>query len=139
MQAAIRRLFTAHRELLLYLWFGGLTTLVNVAIFALFDRGLHLGWTAANAWAWIAAVAFAFVTNRRYVFGSAAAGVAGAWWELAKFVAARLASLGLDYPCMWALISGLSAGSLVAKLVTQVVVVVANLALSKWLVFASRK
>ncbi|WP_262316073.1 GtrA family protein [Lacticaseibacillus parakribbianus] len=125
----------AHREPLLYLWFGAWTTVVNIAVFWLAQHGLGWHWAAANFWAWSAAVLFAFATNRRYVFAVSTRGAWAVARELARFVLARLATLGLDYLCMWGLIAGLHAGDLGAKLVTQVVVVLANYALSKWLVF----
>ena len=65
----IRNLFVKYKELILYLVFGGLTTLVSWGSYALLElSGLSV--TVANALSWVCAVAFAFVTNKLFVFES---------------------------------------------------------------------
>ncbi len=54
-----------------YLIFGVLTTAVNWIIFQVFNATLMLNWSIANVIAWIGAVVFAYITNRKYVFQSA--------------------------------------------------------------------
>ncbi len=90
----LKALFVRYREAIAYLFFGGVTTLVNIAAFALLKRlGLSTG--VANAVAWVLAVLTAYVTNRRWVFASRSRGAA-ALKEFASFVACRAGTGVLD-------------------------------------------
>ena len=94
----IKSLFIRHREVIAYLFFGGVTTLVNIAAYAALSRlGLSTG--LANAVAWVIAVLTAYFTNRRWVFESRARGAA-AMSEFAAFIAARVGTGLLDEAIM---------------------------------------
>ena len=86
-----------HWEVLSYLIFGVLTTLLNIVLYALFN-GLF-GYTAANSWGNvldnIICILFAYATNRAFVFRSRTRGRA-AFSEFGKFVTCRLGTLVLD-------------------------------------------
>ncbi|WP_125704678.1 GtrA family protein [Lacticaseibacillus daqingensis] len=118
----------------MYLFFGGWTTVVNIVSFYALTH-LGMSWQLANFLAWSLSVLFAFVTNKLWVFESHTENLRELLWELTKFVFARVVSLGLDYGCMFLFISGLHLSQLVAKVITQVVVVVANYAFSKLVIF----
>lgn len=141
------RMFT--REVLTYLLFGVLTTVVNYVVFWL---TLRLGGEemvlVANALAFVASVIFAYVTNKIFVFQSKS------WtWnvlkkEVATFVGARLLSFGLEELGLllcthvwkvgrWALF-GIN-GILVAKVVLSFLVVILNYVISKFLVFQTKE
>lgn len=94
----LKSLFKKYREVIAYLFFGGVTTLVNIAAYALLKRlGLSTG--VANALAWVIAVLVAYLTNRRWVFESHTRGAA-ALKELVAFVAARAGTGLLDEAIM---------------------------------------
>lgn len=120
-----------------YVFFGGLTTVVNIVVFA---GTTHIGvnWQAANFLAWLLSVLFAFITNKLWVFNSHTESFAGLIWEFGKFMFARVVSLGIDYACMFLFINALSWSNMVAKLLTQVVIVVANYAFSKFIIFRNK-
>ncbi len=120
-----------------YLIFGGLTTVVNIVVFGLAIR-LGISWQIANFLAWLLSVLFAFVTNKLWVFNSHAANFGGLAWEFIMFMAARIVSLGLDYGCMFVFIDVIGWSQMVAKLLTQVVIVIANYAFSKFIVFRNK-
>lgn len=122
-------------EVFIYLFFGGLATVVNIVSFALAYQGLHLSWPISNAISWICSVLFAFVTNKIWVFHSKTEGLGALAWEFGKFFLARVVSFGMDMACMYLLIDMLHTGNLVAKVITQVVVVVANYIFSKVFIF----
>jgi putative flippase GtrA len=61
----LKELFRKHREILLYVFFGGLTTVVSIGSFIHFDGILHIHELIANVLSWICAVGFAYGTNRR--------------------------------------------------------------------------
>ena len=131
-------LFLTSREMLLYLLFGVLTTLINIVVFDRCYYALRWPWQTANALAWVLAVAFAFITNKLWVFRSKSFRAGVFWRELAGFVAARLLSLGVDYACMWLLIDVLAWNGLLAKIVDNVIVIVINYVLSKLVIFRKK-
>lgn len=120
-----------------YILFGGLTTLVNIVVFGLGTK-MGISWTAANFWAWLLSVLFAFVTNKLWVFESHTESWAALAWEFTKFIVARLVSLALDYGCMFLFIETIGFKTMIAKLLTQVVVIVANYAFSKFIIFKNK-
>ena len=85
----LKALIVKYREQLSYLFFGGVTTLVNIACYALLHNALGMASDLANAIAWAVSVAVAYVTNRRWVFESRTTGKA-MWVELGAFVGARV-------------------------------------------------
>ncbi len=90
----LKALFNKYREVITYVFFGGVTTLVNMVVLEIFARLGCPTWLA-NAIAWVAAVLTAYFTNRRWVFASRTTGRA-AVREFASFIAARLGTFALD-------------------------------------------
>lgn len=158
----IKKLFS--REIIAYLIAGILTTLVNWIVYRLCD-GLFTGGTgavaaaeegtfkaaiqtiadkgAAGVIAWVAAVAFAYITNRMFVFTERAHGFRGVLSECGKFLGARLLTGVIEIlgvPLL--IIFGLKAqvfGLDVAKLIVSIVVIILNYVFSKLFVFRGRK
>ncbi|MGK0604377.1 GtrA family protein [Enterococcus gilvus] len=122
-------------EVFIYLFFGGLATIVNIVSFTLAYQAFHLSWPISNAISWICSVLFAFVTNKIWVFHSKTEGILALSWEFGKFFLARVVSFGMDMACMYLFIDMLHTGNLVAKIITQVVVVIANYIFSKVFIF----
>lgn len=126
-------------EIFIYLFFGGLTTVVNfIAYFICVDL-LQINYLIANAVAWLASVIFAFVTNKRWVFHSSVSSKIELLIEFCKFIFYRVVSFGLDMSAMYVMISILSINDFWAKLVTQILVVVANYFFSKFFIFQKKK
>ncbi|WEL48641.1 GtrA family protein [Enterococcus casseliflavus] len=126
-------------EPLTYLFFGGLTTVVNIVVYLIFREGFGFYYQKANVISWIASVLFAYFTNKLWVFEAKTKTKQESWAAFGKFIFFRVISLGLDMLCMYFFISVLATGDLVAKLVTQVVVVLANYVFSKFLIFNTKK
>ncbi|MDR2526059.1 MAG: GtrA family protein [Oscillospiraceae bacterium] len=101
----MKRFLRAHRELLLYMVFGALTTAVNMAAVTLLEipgkalLGQRSYWLSAPV-AWTLAVAFAYVTNKLFVFAQKSWAGKTVSRELSAFVAARLLSLALQQGLM---------------------------------------
>lgn len=142
----IKGLLLRYRELLLYLFFGGLTTVVDWSIsFVLYavwgdaiDHNVfvvHL----ANVLAWAAAVTFAFVTNRIWVFQSKKHGFLPVLGEFLSFAGGRVTTLLLQELIFLIFVDGLSVSEYVIKLVAAVVVVILNYVISKLFVFRKKK
>ena len=130
-----RPFYTAHKEVLLYLFFGGLTTLVSIGVFALFTSSMGLDPLWANVLSWIAAVLFAYVTNRTWVFADKADTREGILREMASFFGGRLATLGMEEALIALFITWLGFPAMPVKIVSQIAVIAANYFISKFFVF----
>ena len=120
------------KELISYLIFGVLTTVVNIVVYYVFNTWLQVNYLVSNAIAWIASVLFAYITNRKYVFESKNTSMIN---ELVKFIGARLSTGIMDMILMWLLVDILTMNSMVSKIVVNVLVIVLNYVLSKVFVF----
>ena len=95
------KLFLKYKEVLLYLIFGGLTTLVNFIVYAVCARGFCLNTLQANASALIISILFAYITNKIFVFGSKTDSVKEIFREFFSFLACRLGTGALDMAFMY--------------------------------------
>lgn len=128
-----------YKEILLYLVFGGLTTLVSIGSYALMDTVLGIDPLIANVISWILAVLFAYFTNRKWVFSDTAETKNGIIIEMASFFGGRLFSLAVEEAILLVFIKWLGFNSIIVKVAAQVVVVVLNYVISKVLVFRTKK
>ena len=138
-----------NREVINYLIFGLLTTAVSILSFQLF--GYLLGedaYLVNNILSWIISVSFAFVTNKLWVFESKEWSFLVLKSEITGFLAARLFSLLVEELGLFLLIGLLNVGkldfeilgflitgTLIAKVVMQIIVVLLNYFFSKFLIF----
>ena len=134
----MKALFEKYRGLILYAVFGVLTTAINIAVYALCYRVLHLPNVPSNVIAWILAVLFAFVTNKLYVFESKSLARGTVARELASFVGARLATGLLDLAVMFVGVDLLHGPDLVIKVGSNVIVIILNYVFSKLIVFRKK-
>ena len=131
----IRMLIRKHYDILAYLFFGVLTTLVNYIVYLPCYNLLHLSASLSNVIAWIAAVAFAYVTNKPFVFKSHDWSAKTVVPELTKFVGSRVLSGALETVIIFVTVDILLWNGNIMKLVTSVLVVILNYVASKLLVF----
>ena len=131
----IRKLFQKHKELILYVFFGGLATVVSIGTFVAFDAVMNE--LIANVLSWIITVGFAYWTNRTWVFRSQVRGK-GVWKELTTFYTGRLLTLGLEEVILLVFVTVLSWNAALIKIAAQVVVLVGNYILSKLLIFRKK-
>ncbi len=132
------RFFTSP-EVISYLVFGVLTTAVNIVSFGQFRSVLHWDLLAANTLAWILSVAFAFITNKLFVFKSKSFEPGPFLRELFTFFGARLFSLGVDTLGMLLLVNVLAWNDWVAKIIMNVIVIMINYVLSKRIIFKKQE
>ena len=133
--STLRELCGRYREQLLYLVFGFLAFLVSMGTFALADRVLKMPTLVANVFSWVITVAFAYVTNRTWVFESKATGLAPIVREILSFAAGRLLTLGVEEFMLFVGVTLLAFDSILVKLIAQVVVIILNYVISKFVVF----
>lgn len=148
----IKELILKYKELIIYVIFGGLTTVVNLAVFTL--CGMALGdekYLISNVIAWFAAVVFAYVTNKLWVFESKSWNIKVLLKEVPSFFAARVLSFVIEEVGLFVFVDLLSfnelsirilsfeiGGELIAKAVLAVVVVVLNYIFSKLVIFKKK-
>lgn len=124
--------FARHREGLLYLFFGALTTAVSWGSFYLFCYPCALGELVAEALSWAAAVLFAFVTNRTFVFRAKDRPL---WRALGLFVAARLLTLAFGEGVLFLFTTLMGYEPMAVKVLSELAVLALNYLFSKVLVF----
>ena len=131
----IRILLEKYRDILAYLFFGVLTTAVNYLVYLPCFNLLGLSAAVSNVIAWVVAVAFAYLTNKPWVFKSHDWSRQTVIPELTKFVGCRVGSGALETGIIFLTVDMLGFNGNVMKLVTSVLVVVLNYIGSKLLVF----
>ena len=141
----IKELYLKYEEIIVYLFFGVLATLVNLAtkyllLFTILDASNGFELQMAVIISWVVACLFAYVTNRTWVFKSKSKEIVK---EMAKFISARLATLGLEMFIMFLFVTALGLNSdlwvIIWTLVAQALVIIGNYILSKLLVFKNKE
>ena len=127
--------YKKHKSILLYLFFGGLTTVVSIGTYALLLPVMDA--LVANIFSWIAAVSFAYITNRTWVFASKAKGIA-IFREAVAFYGGRVFTLALEEGILYVFINLLSIQPLTVKIFAQILVLVLNYIISKFFVFLKK-
>lgn len=131
----IRALVEKHWDIVTYLIFGVLTTVVNYLVYLPIYNLLGASAAVSNAIAWVAAVAFAFLTNKPFVFKSHDWSAKTVLPELSKFVGCRVASGVLETLILLLAVDILGWNGNIWKIITSVLVVILNYVASKLLVF----
>jgi len=134
----IKAFIVKHYDILAYLFFGGLTTVVNYVVYLPCYNLLGISATVSNMVAWVVAVAFAFLTNKPFVFKSHDWSKEVVWPELVKFVGCRIGSGLLETAFLFLTVDLLLCNGNVMKLITSVLVVILNYFGSKLLVFRKK-
>ena len=124
-----------HAEVLLYLVFGFLTTVVNFLVYFPLHNGTTMLAAFANVIAWSAAVIFAFLTNKPFVFKSKDWSLRTVFAEASKFTAARLGSLVIETGIIYLAVDIMRLDGNIIKIITSIIVVILNYLASKLLVF----
>lgn len=139
MAEKIKDLIRRYYDVLAYLFFGVLTTVVNYLVYLPCFNWLGLSAAVSNVIAWVVAVAFAFLTNKPFVFKSHDWSAKVLWPELTKFVGCRVGSGALETAIMFVTVDCLRWNGNWMKLLTNVLVVILNYIGSKLLVFRNKK
>ena len=133
--AKIRQLLAKYHNIIIYFIFGVFTTLVNFLVYFPLYNWLCFSGTVSNVLAWIAAVVFAFVTNKPFVFKSNDWSANVVIPELTKFVGCRIGSGLAETAIIFIAVDLLSFNGNIIKLLTSILVVILNYVASKLVVF----
>lgn len=123
-----------NKEAFMYLIFGVLTTAVDYIVALLCFHGAGFGEITSNNIAWLVSVAFAYITNKLFVFESKSFQGRVLFKEIVSFLSARIITLIMADIIIWGA-SELNTDFLTAKIVSSVVVIVANYIFSKLIIF----
>lgn len=134
----LRSIIVKYWDILTYLVFGVLTTVVNYAVYLPVYNFCGISAAVSNMIAWVVAVAFAFLTNKPFVFHSHDWSAQTVLPELTKFVSCRIASGALETVILFLSVDCMNWNGNIWKLVTQVLVIIINYVGSKLLVFRKK-
>lgn len=124
---------------ILYIVFGVLTTLINWITYYVFFDICRFSNVIATIFAWLFAIVFAFITNKIWVFESKTFETKRLVKEAASFLAVRAATGLLDVVIMFVSVDLLNSNAYVWKILSNVVIIISNYALSKLIVFKKEK
>ena len=136
----IKELYYKYEEIISYLIVGGLTTVVSLAtyyllVYTILNPKEAVELQIANIISWIASVTFAYFTNRKYVFKTKDKIY---FKEGINFYLSRVSTLLLDMLMMYVFVSVLKFDDKIIKLIVQIIVIVLNYVLSKFIVFKKK-
>ncbi len=135
MISKVKSLILKYWDILIYLVFGVLTTVVNYAVYLPIYNFLGVSAALSNTIAWVVAVTFAYLTNKPFVFRSHDWSRETVVPELTKFVSCRVASGAMETAIIFVAVDLLGWNGNIWKLFTQVMVVILNYIFSKLIVF----
>ncbi|CUO57215.1 MULTISPECIES: GtrA family protein [Clostridium] len=124
-----------NKEIILYVIFGVLTTIVNLIAYYLFSNIININYLISNAIAWIISVVFAYITNKFFVFNSSYINKDVIIEEFIKFMNCRLISGLSEVVLLFLFVDLLLMNDIVAKLIIGVLVALINFIFSKVFIF----
>ena len=133
-----KELWEKYKDLIPYGIFGVLTTVVNVLVYALCAKTFGLSTVVSTAIAWVAAVLFAYITNRKWVFHSKATGAAAIVKEMVSFFVCRLLTGVLDIGIMKLFVDILGFNDVIVKVASNIIVIILNYVASKLVIFKKK-
>ncbi len=138
MKGAIAKFIKKYKDLILYLFFGGLTTLINLIIYHISYTLFQIPNILSTVIAWIFAVVFAYLTNKLWVFHSKAFDVTTLKHEIPTFFTARILTGILDVGIMYIAVDALQRNATLWKLISNLLVVILNYSASKLVIFKEK-
>lgn len=132
-------LYTKYKEIINYLIFGVLTTLVNFCVYFFLVDISHFYYVYANIIAWFISVLFAYITNRAFVFDKVSFTLKAIIIEMSMFFAARFLSGFIETALLFLMVDKLSISNAISKISVAVIVVVLNYIFSKLIIFKRRR
>ena len=127
--------YQKNKEVLMYLFFGGVSFVLNMVLYILLNAVLGMNELLANIFCWIVCVLFQFVTNRIWVFNSRTDTTAALLKQMTAFFGGRIFTLLAEELILLVFITWQGLNSVAVKLVAQIVVIVLNYVISKLIVF----
>lgn len=130
-----QKYFTKYRSQILYIFFGAITTFINIITYYICFDLLNISNVVSTIIAWIFSVIFAFITNKLWVFESKSWEPEVAMRELVSFVSVRLLTGVFDLGIMYVGVDLLKFNGMLMKILSNVFVLIANYIGSKLFIF----
>lgn len=134
----IEELLKKYKDVILYVFFGVCTTVVNTVVYWFCAHPLKFPVVPSTVMAWFFAVLFAYVTNRKWVFHSEAVGRRAVTKEIISFYICRLATGVVDWACMYIFVELIHQNDIVVKVLVNIAVIVLNYVASKLVIFRKK-
>ncbi len=134
----LKDIYIKYKNIVLYLLFGVCTTAVNVIIYWISAHLLQIGTMFSTTIAWVIAVLFAYITNRRWVFCSDVTGIKEIIREVISFFTCRLVTGGVDWGCMFLFVNVIGINDILIKFMANIIVIVLNYIASKLIIFTQK-
>lgn len=131
----IREYWDKYKDVIFYLVFGVLTTVVNIVTYWVCVHILGTSVMVGTILAWVLAVFFAYITNRSLVFHSSASGTDEIMKEITSFFACRIGTGVVDWVIMLVFVTILHFNDMIIKILANIIVIVLNYILSKFVIF----
>lgn len=135
----MKDLIKKYKDVVPYAVFGVFTTIVNIAVYWVMAHPFHLGVMLSTIIAWIVAVLFAYLTNRKWVFHSEAHTSQEVFREIISFFVCRIATGVVDWGCMFIFVDMLHFNDVIIKAAANILVIILNYVASKLVIFRHTK
>ena len=136
----IKEQYFKYKEIINYLVFGGLATVVNFVTYFIVARLIGIDKVLSSGISWFFSVLFAYITNKLFVFESKTDGIKAILIEMGSFFLARIVSgILCDVGTFALMVNVFNINDLFAKVVTQIMVVIVNYVFSKLIIFRKKK
>ena len=139
MTKTIKELLIKYKEVISYLFFGALTTVVDFVSYFLLTRFLHLGEGFSNVLAQFVAILFAYVTNKLFVFEDKSSDFKKLIIQFGKFFSLRLVTLVINSVMFIIMVDKLGINDIITKAIVVVIVIILNYIFSKLIVFKGKE
>ncbi|MFM1539355.1 GtrA family protein [Helcococcus bovis] len=132
------KMYEKYKGIILYIFFGGITTLINIVSYYLFYNVFNVSNVTSNIIAWFLSVIFAFATNKIWVFNSKSWDAKIAIKELVSFISVRLLTGVFDTSVMYIGVDLFKFNSLIMKILSNLIVLISNYIGSKLFIFKKK-
>ena len=121
-----------------YLFFGGLTTLLNLGLYALFTRIFIWDENFSNVLAVVISVLFAYITNKLFVFKKHTNSLSELFRECLSFFGGRGLTIALDIGGLYLFYTVIGFPDMIVKVTINIIVVILNYVISRFFVFVKK-
>ena len=135
----ILEMLNKYKEIILYLIFGVLTTVVNFIVYIIFAWLISFNETISNTIAWFISVLFAYITNKIWVFKVKNKRTRTICYEIISFFGCRAVSGALDIGLFYIMVERIGINDVLTKCIIAILVIVLNYVTSKLITFKTNK
>lgn len=131
----IKNLYNKYKDIIPYLFFGVCTTIINIISYWIMAYPLKLGIMISTVVAWFAAILFAYITNKKWVFHSNSNSKKDIFREFGSFLLCRLITGAIDLLIMYIFVDIIGFNDIIIKILANVIVIIINYIASKLIIF----